>query len=82
MLDLIFGNAAEIAALVAGLLAAFFGWTAAQRRVGRRQAEADANAEREKAYRETRERMDEVDDLLPAAAREFLRARGQSKRDL
>jgi sulfite exporter TauE/SafE len=67
-------------AALAGVLLALLGVYAA----GRRDARQRAAQEADKAYRETRERIDEVvdDPVLPDDAREWLRRRGERNSDL
>ena len=67
-----------IAAGIIALLAAIFGAF----RAGRKSAATEGKAKQAEAYQDTRERMDAVDDLDPADARQWLRERGQPKRDL
>ena len=67
-----------IAAGVLAILAAIFGAF----RAGRKSAATEGKAKQAEAYQDTRERMDAVDDLDPADARQWLRERGQPKRDL
>jgi len=65
---------------VLGALAAFFGWSALQRREGRKQAEAKAAAAAEKAKQQTKERMDAVNTPdMPPAALEWLREYAKRK---
>lgn len=70
----------ELLVAAVGLVAAFFGWTALQRREGRKQAEAKAAAAAEKSKQQTKERMDAVNTPdMPPAALEWLREYAKRK---
>lgn len=76
VLWLAWGRCKAWALLAGGVLLALIGVYA----VGRRDAGAAAKVDDLKAYRKTRERIDEADTLGddPAVLRDFLRTRGQS----